>query len=170
MNRILSRKWKRPLSNQRGMALITSLLFLLILTLLGLAGMQGSLIQERMAGNYEHRNFAFQAAEAGLRDAEAYLKALDPTTDFNNSGGLYTPAASDQTPRWETVDWTDNTKYRIFSEGDLVARYVVEYVSRIDGPTIGSVPGVHRSMYRITSRGTSSNGLAVVRLQTTYVK
>ncbi|MGD6484782.1 PilX N-terminal domain-containing pilus assembly protein, partial [Xanthomonas citri pv. citri] len=38
-------------SRQRGIALVVTLLLLLIVTLLGLAAMRGTLLQERMAAN-----------------------------------------------------------------------------------------------------------------------
>jgi type IV pilus assembly protein PilX len=54
----------------RGSALVIALLMLLILTVLGLASMQSTSLQERMAGNFDQRNQAFQLAELGLRTAE----------------------------------------------------------------------------------------------------
>lgn len=55
---------------QGGAALLTGLIFLIILTLLGITAMQTSIMEERMSGNTRDRNIAFQAAEAALRDAE----------------------------------------------------------------------------------------------------
>lgn len=49
---------------QRGSALIIALVFLLIMTLLGISTMQGTSQQEIMARNTRDRNLAFQAAEA----------------------------------------------------------------------------------------------------------
>ena len=61
---------------QRGSVLIVSLILLLVMTLLGLSAMQSSLMEETMAGNVRDRNMAFQAAEAALRDADAWLYSL----------------------------------------------------------------------------------------------
>ena len=58
-------------TRQNGAALVTGLIFLVILTLLGVTAMQTSIMEERMAGNARDRNIAFQAAEAALRNAEA---------------------------------------------------------------------------------------------------
>jgi type IV pilus assembly protein PilX len=55
------------------MVLVISLVLLLSLTLLGLAAMQNTSLEERMAGNMRAENIAFQAAEAGLRAGEAWL-------------------------------------------------------------------------------------------------
>jgi type IV pilus assembly protein PilX len=56
--------------NQSGAALVVGLIFLVILTLLGITAMQTGILEERMAGNSRDRNIAFQAAEAALRDGE----------------------------------------------------------------------------------------------------
>jgi type IV pilus assembly protein PilX len=57
--------WRR----ERGAVLIVALLFLVILTILGLTAMSGTTMEERMAGNTRDINVALQAAEAALRDA-----------------------------------------------------------------------------------------------------
>jgi len=58
------------LKHQGGAALMFSLIFLLLLTIIGLTAMQSSTLQERMAGNTRDTNLAFQAAELGLRAGE----------------------------------------------------------------------------------------------------
>lgn len=71
-------------ARQRGVALVVVLILLLVMTLLGLASLRGTLMEERMsAGSYD-RSLSFQAAEAALREAEAALA----------SGGLCVPATS----------------------------------------------------------------------------
>lgn len=66
---------KISIRNQAGSALIVSIVMLLLLTLLGVAGMGDTILQERMAGNQKERNTAFQNAELGLRLAESALLA-----------------------------------------------------------------------------------------------
>lgn len=61
---------------QRGFVLVTALIFMLVLFMLGLSSMQGSTLEERMAGNQRDRNIALQAAEMALRDAERDLSSL----------------------------------------------------------------------------------------------
>src|SRR5690349_1024962 len=60
---------------QRGTALVTSLLLLLILTVIGVTAMQVTRMQERMAGNTRDLNLAFQGAEAALRNGEDMIAA-----------------------------------------------------------------------------------------------
>ncbi|QOC22788.1 hypothetical protein IC757_01070 [Wenzhouxiangella sp. AB-CW3] len=59
----------------RGLALIMALIFLLILTILGLGAMQNTVLQERMAGSYAERNQALQMAELAARTAERDFRA-----------------------------------------------------------------------------------------------
>ncbi|MDZ7790744.1 MAG: PilX N-terminal domain-containing pilus assembly protein [Xanthomonadales bacterium] len=60
----------QSLRNSQGSVLIIGLILLLVLTIIGLAGMQNTALQERMAGNFDERNDAFQYAELALRVAE----------------------------------------------------------------------------------------------------
>jgi len=55
------------------MALITSLIFLLMLMIIGVTAARMSGLEERMAGNMRDRDLAFRAAEMALRDAERDL-------------------------------------------------------------------------------------------------
>ncbi|MBQ0778981.1 MAG: hypothetical protein KBT84_15460 [Pseudomonas sp.] len=58
---------KKSGKGQRGSALIASLVFLLLLTLVGVAGIKSSTSQERMAASTKLKNDSVQAAEAALR-------------------------------------------------------------------------------------------------------
>ncbi len=62
-------------TRQQGVVLVLSLVLLLLTTIIGVSAMQGTSMQERMAGNRWDRNLAFQAAEAGLRTGEHWLDA-----------------------------------------------------------------------------------------------
>lgn len=74
--------------SQRGAALLVALILLLILTLIGVSGMNSVGLQERMAGSLSLRADYFEAAEAGLRDAERYLSAA-ALPAFANADGRY---------------------------------------------------------------------------------
>lgn len=64
---------------QKGAALVISLMFLLVLTIIGIASVSTTSLQERMANNTREQNLAFMAAEAALRDGEAWLFNLKGT-------------------------------------------------------------------------------------------
>ena len=56
---------------QSGVALIVVLILLMVMTLLGLASLRGTLMEERMSANLFDRSLAFQAAGSALREGEA---------------------------------------------------------------------------------------------------
>jgi type IV pilus assembly protein PilX len=56
------------------MVLLVSLVFLLLLTLLGISSMQNATLQEKMAGSVTVRNQSFQTAEAVLRVGESSIQ------------------------------------------------------------------------------------------------
>jgi len=61
--------------SQRGVALIVGLVFLLLLTIIGLSSSNTAVMQERMAGNVAQANKSFQGAEGNLRITEQKLIA-----------------------------------------------------------------------------------------------
>ncbi|SHM06112.1 PilX N-terminal domain-containing pilus assembly protein [Rhodanobacter sp. OK091] len=67
----------RPLSpgarSQRGVALVVALLLLVVITLVGLAAVRGTIMQQKMASNLYDRQVAFQSAEAAIRAATALI-------------------------------------------------------------------------------------------------
>ncbi|WP_017709015.1 pilus assembly PilX family protein [Pseudomonas syringae] len=80
MNRTTRFKLQHTLpARQRGMVLLVSLVFLLLLTLLGISSMQNATLQEKMAGSVQVRNLSFQAAEAVLRRGESSIKVVGYT-------------------------------------------------------------------------------------------
>lgn len=71
--------------HQSGASLVVVLILLLVMTLLGLAVLRGTLLEERMSANLLDRSQNFQAAEAALREAENMIAA--------NAWGINPPAA-----------------------------------------------------------------------------
>ncbi|WP_371315410.1 pilus assembly PilX family protein [Pseudomonas vancouverensis] len=67
---------RRPMTvrTQGGMALLVSLVFLLLLTLLGISSMQNATLQEKMTASLVLRNQSFQSAETVLRAGESAVQ------------------------------------------------------------------------------------------------
>ena len=63
----------RALARQRGIALVTSLLLLVIITILALSMFRGFGSQEKIAGNLREKDRAVHAAETSLQYAEWWL-------------------------------------------------------------------------------------------------
>jgi len=78
-----------PRSCQRGVALVTALVLLVILTMLGLSSMRTNVLEERMAANSQEITRAFQTAESGIEmafdDADSF--SVSNTVDNPKTGG-----------------------------------------------------------------------------------
>ncbi|MBU6478843.1 MAG: pilus assembly protein, partial [Xanthomonadaceae bacterium] len=62
-----------PRRAQRGVALIVALILLIVITLVGLAAIGTTILQNKMTANQYDRQIAFQSAEAALRVAAALI-------------------------------------------------------------------------------------------------
>ncbi len=63
----------RFLPQQRGAVLLMALIFLIILSLLGVTAMNSTMIETKLAANYVEKNYALQITEAGLAQLENML-------------------------------------------------------------------------------------------------
>ncbi len=125
----------RPIAARRrqsGAALIVSLIFLLVMTLLSTSTMKSATMQERMAGNTRDYNLGFQGAEAALRAAETYLRTTATLPDFDDTGGHYVVNSANR-PVWYGYTPTDGSGY-ITYPADIAGtarrpRYLLEQLS-----------------------------------------
>ena len=163
---------------QQGASLLIVLILLLIVTLLGLAALRGTVLEERMTANMLDRNLGFQAAESALREGEA-LAATTPTPPGSGcaAGVCATPAVNAE-DRWLDPDfngWVDATSDLEPSTGaaPAPASYIVEYMG--EAPTW---PACDRKFpidalclaprYRITARSSAPDRADVI-LQSNFI-
>src|SRR5438128_10960444 len=66
---------QRRYSNNRGIALVTSLMFFVVLALLGATSATIATLSSQASGNYKASIQSFQAAEGGAEEARARLRA-----------------------------------------------------------------------------------------------
>ncbi|MFL1455582.1 PilX N-terminal domain-containing pilus assembly protein [Marinobacter sp. GN3S48] len=94
---------KHSIDNQRGAVLIVSLVILLVLTLIGVAGMNSSVMQERMASNAQNSNRTFQGAESSATALTEILmsgnlnllqEAMEAADDLSSTGSVTLDAAN----------------------------------------------------------------------------
>jgi type IV pilus assembly protein PilX len=182
---------------QRGTALVTSLLLLLILTVIGVTAMQVTRMQERMAGNTRDLNLAFQGAEAALRNGEDMIaaQALAPAPSAGvctttscasgvwdaNASAVANPEARNDT--W----WADTTKTLQYeTDGDRTGTlsqdiaelkhdpsFVVEYMAEVpDTYSVGSGDGPpsSRFFYQVSAGSPGATTSATTVLQSTYAR
>jgi type IV pilus assembly protein PilX len=168
---------------QQGMVLIVSLVLLLILTVLGLAAIQSTSLEEHMAGYQRQHQLAFEAAEAALRAGESALNGLASLPPFDGSVAGYYPNSSDSFGNplmaggdWQIKNWADSIPYTsgaldIGGNAEATARYYIEQFQYVPAPgqsldVSAPIPG--QQLYAITARGMSPDGKSVVILQSTY--
>lgn len=163
---------------QRGAVLITALVLLVVLTLLGLASMQNTILEERMAGNYRDRQIAFEAAEAALRAGE---QRIADTAVFNalvwDSEGADTDHAyeGDGTLDPFTAAGEELTDATVTTETVNPPVHLVERLPEIDMPESSLVKGFPEQppkirYYRTTARGQGKTTATEVVLQSTYFR
>lgn len=152
---------------QRGMVLVTSLIFLVLLTLLGVAAMSTTSLQEKMAGNTKDQNLAFQSAESALTAAENSINAMPAKPTANEATGIYL-STSVNVPSADTLSCKAPSGITVYSTtlGAVKSKpcYVIEILPDV---TTG---GTTSSFFRITARGTGGTDAAVAVVQSIYEK
>lgn len=164
---------------QRGAALVISLVLLVIMTVLALAMLRTTLLDERMSGGLYDRGLAFQAAEAALREAEAVI--APGTATFPASGcsnGMCMPidraSAPDAPDRWLDPAFNGWVTAAALGDGRSVRpEYFVEQMGPAPNwPGCDQEVPMHASCmtprFRITARSAAAGRSSVI-LQSNYV-
>ncbi|MET4568183.1 pilus assembly PilX family protein [Rhodanobacter soli] len=120
-------------ADQRGAALVVALILLVVITLVGLAAVRGTVMQQKMANNLYDRQVAFQNAEAAMRAAAA-LVPTNPGIIARNCQAasvvcLGNPFTDPQFPTGKIQTVAAGTAAGQFTVGSVAAgqpQYVVE--------------------------------------------
>lgn len=168
----------RTINNHRhqvGVALITGLIFLVMLTLIAITAMQSTTLEERMAGNARSRDLAFQGAEAAVRAAEAVLAGASLPAFNGSTAGYYAQLANGaSSDYWKsTHNWAaQSVAFSGTLTGVQEARFVIEALPMSLGSggddSLVAKPLSGGEIYRITARGIGIDGTSSVILQTTF--
>jgi len=175
---------------QQGVALAAALILLILVTLIGIAAIRGTTLQQRMTANFYDREVSFQNAEAGLAAGAAALSGggatvyncvgaanpclANPFGDANVSGSIQTVPTSSYTAAPNAP-----------GQPQYVIQLVCSSCQDVDTSTGFNqsanaaqygIQGVNSSgynFYRITARSCDPSAFAcddraVVSLQTTY--
>lgn len=190
---------RRPLRNggESGAALIVALIFLIVLTFLGLAAMSSNRVQQREAYGLTEHTLGFQAAESGAAEGERWLElqaarplpecveeCADPAAVWIAEGA----ALELRFANFAKASWWDAHGrvygYRYEADQPVVEiagqvipglaerpRYIIEELG--SDPTASLVPGEAGPTiwyYRITARGTGVQTDPAAIVQTVYAK
>lgn len=158
---------------QQGLVLLTSLIFILAITIIGFAGLEISGMQQKMAGNMRNKQMAFQGAEAALNHAETFLRDTSPLPKFDNSNGYY-QKTTDGIQRWVNLDWLDPTEAVILNSGfqelsEQPAYMIETFELENTNDSLGLGNAVEEyQYYRITARARGASPTALVIIQSIY--
>ncbi len=173
---------------QNGAVLVFCLIFLGILTVMGVSGMESTILEERMSGNMRDYSLAFQSAESALKAGEAWLILQPPnlpTTSVDGATGVWSEDAMDPSDTdgkywWDHANinstWWGTNGIAMSGVADVASQpgYVIEEYKTVDsGQSIaigGGETTVPRVFHRITARGVGLNSTTEIKVQSTFVQ
>ncbi|MEE9494785.1 MAG: PilX N-terminal domain-containing pilus assembly protein [Gammaproteobacteria bacterium] len=161
-------------ASQRGAVLFISLIMLLVMTLLGVSGLKGTTIEEKMAGNLLDSIHALQAAEAALREGESQLTAvtvpnvsttpwLSEANETSEGSPIYTTTGN-LTSSSSSADLT-TTMSTLPNQPSYLVEILPPVTNRAQGPIGFNEQNTTSSFYRITaySEGKTDKAIAIVQ-------
>lgn len=167
-----------PLPSQRGAVLIVGLIFLALLTLIGVTAYSVATQEERMAANARDRLRAFEAAEAALRECERYLSGPIPPIFSSNGAtdpGMYSEPAALAAEKWVSISWSSDPTRQLSGVPDVAEqpRCIAQRLARVTSanPSIrAELPQPAAFAYQITGRGVGTNRNTAVVLQSSFIR
>ncbi len=166
--------------HQSGVALIVSLIMLVLMTLVGIAGIRVINAEERMVGQTYDRAVAFQAAEAALKQIEASIESAGQPTPAPSTACAVTGTAPNDlnvcglnigVPRWISStfsEWVSSSPVVHTTGISITPQYFVEYLGSNFPCSLDKVDNSSCKRYRVTARANASDDRAAVMLQSVY--
>ena len=135
----MSNHFNQVKTRQSGVALITGLIFMVVMTILVIGALRSATLEERMAANAHNRLVALQSAEAVLRHVES--NEFTQPQYMNFSGGNFSDASgctrcsvpvAGAAPRWQTMtdqQWGEAPRLAVNLEGVTEPHnYIIEVI------------------------------------------
>ncbi|GAB6406595.1 pilus assembly PilX family protein [Pseudomonas sp. MHK4] len=142
---------------QRGMALLVSLVFLLLLTLIGISSMQNATLQEKMAGSLGLRNQSFQLAEAVLRVGESAVQPDSFSLPVCSGTTRCAPPAESATLKAAGFNSTSGVTWIASGNGFYGVQNMGTTMAAVNVPSNTSA-----TLYRVTAVGITGSSRSVV--------
>lgn len=168
---------KNNLKKQSGIVLVISMIFLVILTMLGLSSMQGTMTEIAMSGNLRESDLSFQTAEMGLVSAEEYIEESISNTVYDNNNGLLSSTADDPNyfadANWASVQTSTATINNVYSSPKFIIKHLGDRSqNEVASVNIGGYgsgqPGRTIDYFRSTSRGYGQTDRATTMVQSYF--
>ena len=158
------------LKTQKAFALVTALVFLVVLTLIGVSMLRGQGLAGKMTGNFREKSRAFEAAQAALQYGEWWVAQGSGTAPVSCSTIASVPRVCNNplsnpvSLPWSTGSTYNPTGLTIATSGQgTYASAPMYYIYELGTDTSGNM------LYRINSVGYGGNTQSVVVLQSVYV-
>jgi type IV pilus assembly protein PilX len=179
-------------SRQRGTALVVGLIFLVLITLVGITAMSSTLLQERMTGGQRNESLAFNGSESALRGAERSVWKAFAESDGRDPAGTVAAEPLDSTaqafrgsPTWSA----SGTAYATIDYDAIAAKagggklnrdphYLIEKLGpaggcpleshSCGGESFGSGGSGLAIYYRITARSTGGDARVLRTTESVY--
>lgn len=181
----MSNKPRNRNKQQTGSVLIISLVLLLIMTLLGISSIQMTILDEKMAANFQDKQKSLQAAESAIRYALVQLDNdnydiedfVDNASSNNGDNGLYdlredaltnSITGTKKSSHWRNFatvadwDWSDDTHRQIVPDStdiksDMKLADAPQYIIGMHDPVSrGSSEGFECVPFTIIGAGRGS--------------
>ncbi len=170
------------MKKNKGFVLIVSLIFLVIMMMLGIFMFNGFTQDQRMAGNFREKSRALDAAQTALNSAELYLGSNTYLGPNNWAAGVACVANGNNTPSTtpiicnaplsnpSTVPWTSFTSYTpagmsIDSSGPNKYSDKADIYTYFMGATSTNPPA---ALYQVTATAKGGNDSATAVVQSVY--
>lgn len=157
-------------AQQRGMVLMIGMIFMLIMTLVTVASMRTTTLEERMAGNARDNDLAFQAAEAALRAGELQVAAgRKPDLTVDSGEARRNEQYWTNTDASHQHNWTTQATPMASAPAGVVEapRYVIEELPPLPPDSL-KWGASDSEIFRVSARGVGGNPSTVIYLQSTY--
>ena len=173
------------LSHQKGVVLIVGLIMVLLISIVALASIKGSGLQEAMAGNMRDRGAAFQASEGGLSEGENTILTSGIVCNGAAQNGLVCWRDLDTTAAGPagSVQYFNAASFTQFGNTTALALgsdappvYVLEELDTFVPPNEGNALDEQKNnlgkltAYRVTARGVGKTANSQVVIQSTYTQ
>jgi Tfp pilus assembly protein PilX len=155
-------------SHERGFALVVVLLLLVALSLVGVASLRSTSLQEKMAGNLYFKSLSMQDAEGALRSTAARMEsklgssvAVQPATSANDANWRsFNPQSAIQSNLRSPAAWTNTRALTSLSRSTVTVNAVTESfgISELAGCDVNvGRPGACKFRFtRMSSRANDS--------------
>lgn len=171
---------RTTLARQRGMALITGLLLLLVVTIIAISMFKGFGVEEQIAGNSREKQRSLTAAVSAEQYAEWLLtsgQAPQTTTcaaGFVSSASPEICAATNPQPTFTDLPWATGVYYTPFSSTQTIASSGASQGSYYQSPAfyisdLGNSVAQGGEVYQIDAYGYGGTSNSVSVVESTYV-